>query len=153
MPVSPQLDSFPSWCRCQKTLALILLSPRLPMHGAAEDAYLSTDQDYVDLDTESRQDDGTTAVTAVLVGQRLIMAHVGDSRAVLCEGGVGALAETACVPARRVRGRLACCLGGDDWLMMVRVTGTKQSCGVCPLQRVCPLLHLRTAVVCALQAH
>ncbi|GAB4817435.1 hypothetical protein N2152v2_004481 [Parachlorella kessleri] len=63
----------------------------LTVTGANErqkDAYLATDQDYVDLDTESRQDDGTTAVTAALVGQRLIMAHVGDSRAVLCEGGV-----------------------------------------------------------------
>lgn len=50
---------------------------------------METDNEYVDQDVKSKHDDGTTAVTAVLVGQRLVMAHVGDSRAVLCEGGLG----------------------------------------------------------------
>lgn len=64
--------------------------------AVAEDAYLETDNQYVDLDMQSKHDDGTTAVTAVLVGQRLVLAHVGDSRAILCEGGMGEWAlETA----------------------------------------------------------
>ena len=61
----------------------------------AEDAYLETDQEYVELDQIGKHDDGTTAVTGVLVGQRLVMAHVGDSRAILCEGGMGELLRMA----------------------------------------------------------
>lgn len=63
--------------------------PSAPNATPTEDAYVETDNEYVDQDVKSKHDDGTTAVTAVLVGQRLVMAHVGDSRAVLCEGGLG----------------------------------------------------------------
>lgn len=54
---------------------------------AVESAYLATDQEYVERDSATKYDDGTTAVTAVLVGKRLVTAHVGDTRAVLCERG------------------------------------------------------------------
>lgn len=39
-----------------------------------------TDQQYLELDAELQRDDGCTAVTAVLCGNRLVVAHCGDSR-------------------------------------------------------------------------
>lgn len=56
---------------------------------ALEDAYMETDSDYVRRDELAKNDDGCTAVTAVLLGSRLVVAHVGDSRAVLAEDGRG----------------------------------------------------------------
>ena len=55
---------------------------------AVEDAYRETDQQYLEQDAIQHNDDGCTATSAVLVGRRLVVAHVGDSRAVLGEGGV-----------------------------------------------------------------
>ena len=52
---------------------------------------MDTDQKYLQADSGANRDDGCTAVTAVLVGQNLIVANVGDSRAVLSKGGQGAL--------------------------------------------------------------
>ncbi len=43
-----------------------------------------TDGQYLELDAEHQRDDGCTAVTAVLLGQRLVVAHVGDSRCGQC---------------------------------------------------------------------
>lgn len=37
----------------------------------------------------NNKDDGSTAVTAVVMGQRLLVANAGDSRAVLSRGGRG----------------------------------------------------------------
>lgn len=54
---------------------------------AVENAYRKTDELYLQRDAIHRNDDGCTATTAVLVGRRLVVAHVGDSRAVLGEGG------------------------------------------------------------------
>ena len=51
---------------------------------AVEEAYCLTDQQYLQLDAQQLRDDGCTAVTAVLMGRRLVTAHVGDSR---CDGG------------------------------------------------------------------
>ncbi len=51
---------------------------------------MDTDQRYLQADAGENRDDGCTAVTAVLVGQKLIVAHVGDSRAVLYRSGQGA---------------------------------------------------------------
>lgn len=53
---------------------------------ATEDSYRETDENYLEQGI-SKRDDGCTAVTAVLVGRRLIVANVGDSRAVLCRQG------------------------------------------------------------------
>ena len=50
---------------------------------------MDTDQKYLQADSGANRDDGCTAVTAVLVGQNLIVANVGDSRAVLSKGGQG----------------------------------------------------------------
>lgn len=54
---------------------------------AVEDAYLATDAQYVELDADANQDDGCCALTAVVLGQRLVVAHVGDSRGVLSHNG------------------------------------------------------------------
>lgn len=54
---------------------------------ALAEAYENTDCQYLKHDSSSSRDDGCTAVTAVLLGQRLVVANVGDSRAVLCRRG------------------------------------------------------------------
>jgi protein phosphatase 1L len=51
------------------------------------DAYQETDQAYLKQDAIAHNDDGCTATTAVLIGRRLVTGHVGDSRAVIGEGG------------------------------------------------------------------
>jgi len=58
------------------------------LHVAVE-AFVDTDQKYLQADSGGNRDDGCTAVTAILVGQNLIVANVGDSRAVLSKGGQG----------------------------------------------------------------
>ena len=55
----------------------------------AVEAFVDTDQKYLQADSGANRDDGCTAVTAVLVGQNLVVANVGDSRAVLSKGGQG----------------------------------------------------------------
>ncbi|KAG2498849.1 hypothetical protein HYH03_003041 [Edaphochlamys debaryana] len=55
--------------------------------GCVAEAYEVTDAQYLKQDATAGRDDGCTAVTAVLVGQRLLVANVGDSRAVLSRGG------------------------------------------------------------------
>ena len=62
---------------------------------AVEEAYCLTDKQYLQLDAHQLRDDGCTAVTAVLVGRRLVTAHVGDSR---CgrTGGQSALVLRQC---------------------------------------------------------
>lgn len=54
---------------------------------ALVESFMKTDRDYLLNDSGANRDDGCTAVTAVLVGQKLIVANVGDSRAVLSRGG------------------------------------------------------------------
>jgi protein phosphatase 1L len=46
-------------------------------------AYALTDQEYLEIDEEKRNNDGCTGCTCLVIGRRLITAHVGDSRAVL----------------------------------------------------------------------
>ncbi|KAA6422946.1 MAG: phosphatase 2C [Trebouxia sp. A1-2] len=53
---------------------------------ALVEAFVDTDQKYLQADSGANRDDGCTAVTAILVGQNLIVANVGDSRAVLSKG-------------------------------------------------------------------
>ncbi|XP_052210301.1 probable protein phosphatase 2C 59 [Diospyros lotus] len=54
--------------------------------SAIADAYNHTDSEF--LKSENNQKDaGSTASTAILVGDRLLVANVGDSRAVICRGG------------------------------------------------------------------
>ena len=55
----------------------------------AVESFVDTDQKYLQADSGANRDDGCTAVTAILVGQNLVVANVGDSRAVLSKGGQG----------------------------------------------------------------
>lgn len=64
----------------------------MPILPAAE-SFESTDVAY--LNNDVMRDDGCTAVAAVLAGSRLLVANVGDSRAVLLRGGKGAQAACA----------------------------------------------------------
>lgn len=53
------------------------------------DAYSYTDSEFLKSENNQHKDAGSTASTAILVGDRLLVANVGDSRAVICRGGTG----------------------------------------------------------------
>eukprot|EP00798_Chlamydomonas_sp_ICE-L_P014538 gene14538-20578_t len=57
------------------------------IQAAVVDTYERTDVQYLRQETSSGRDDGCTGVTAIMVGNRLLVANAGDSRAVLCRGG------------------------------------------------------------------
>ncbi|XP_057511886.1 probable protein phosphatase 2C 59 isoform X1 [Actinidia eriantha] len=52
----------------------------------AADAYSHTDSEFLKSENSQNRDAGSTASTAILVGDRLLVANVGDSRAVICRG-------------------------------------------------------------------
>ncbi|PKA54083.1 putative protein phosphatase 2C 52 [Apostasia shenzhenica] len=54
---------------------------------AISETYKKTDSDFLDAEKGTFRDDGSTAATAVLVGQHLFVANVGDSRAVISKAG------------------------------------------------------------------
>ena len=63
----------------------------------AVESFVDTDRSYLTTaDAGAGRDDGCTAVTAVLVGQKLIVANVGDSRAVLSRSGHGVCRLKGC---------------------------------------------------------
>lgn len=55
--------------------------------SAIADAYNHTDSEFLKSENSQNKDAGSTASTAILVGDRLLVANVGDSRAVICRGG------------------------------------------------------------------
>ncbi|CAL0327163.1 unnamed protein product [Lupinus luteus] len=55
--------------------------------SAISDAYNHTDSEFLKSEHSHNRDAGSTASTAILVGDRLLVANVGDSRAVICRGG------------------------------------------------------------------
>lgn len=55
--------------------------------SAIADAYSHTDSEFLKSENNQNKDAGSTASTAILVGDRLLVANVGDSRAVICRGG------------------------------------------------------------------
>ncbi|RYQ85148.1 hypothetical protein Ahy_B10g104649 isoform B [Arachis hypogaea] len=55
--------------------------------SAIADAYNHTDSEFLKSENTHNRDAGSTASTAILVGDRLLVANVGDSRAVICRGG------------------------------------------------------------------
>ncbi|KAJ7959305.1 Protein phosphatase 2C family protein [Quillaja saponaria] len=54
---------------------------------AISETYQKTDADFLDSERDSFRDDGSTASTAVLVGNHLYVANVGDSRTIVSRGG------------------------------------------------------------------
>ncbi|KAJ6969740.1 hypothetical protein NC653_034322 [Populus alba x Populus x berolinensis] len=56
---------------------------------AISQSYQQTDVDFLDSEKDTYRDDGSTASTAVLVGDHLYVANVGDSRTVISKGGKG----------------------------------------------------------------
>ncbi|KAG9128953.1 hypothetical protein Leryth_014729 [Lithospermum erythrorhizon] len=57
------------------------------LHLPAAETYNHTDSEFLKSDTTQHRDAGSTASTAILVGDRLLVANVGDSRAVISRGG------------------------------------------------------------------
>lgn len=53
----------------------------------AVETFIQTDNQYLEQDASKERDDGCTAVVAVVLGRKLWVAHVGDSRAVLGRAG------------------------------------------------------------------
>ncbi|XP_071734097.1 probable protein phosphatase 2C member 13, mitochondrial [Rutidosis leptorrhynchoides] len=55
--------------------------------SAISETYQKTDADFLESGKDSFRDDGSTASTAVLVGNHLYVANVGDSRTVISKAG------------------------------------------------------------------
>lgn len=53
------------------------------------DAYNHTDSEFLESEKDQPRDAGSTASTAVLVDDQLLVANVGDSRVVMCRDGKG----------------------------------------------------------------
>ncbi|XP_076960880.1 putative protein phosphatase 2C 76 [Bidens hawaiensis] len=54
---------------------------------AISETYQQTDSDFLEVGKDTFRDDGSTASTAVLVGNHLYVANVGDSRTVISKSG------------------------------------------------------------------
>lgn len=63
----------------------------------AAETYNHTDSEFLKAESSHTRDAGSTASTAILVGDRLLVANVGDSRAVVCRGGDGKSLNLMCV--------------------------------------------------------
>lgn len=61
-----------------------------PLTLPIAESFAVTDQRYLTADGHQENDDGCTAVAAVLIGNKLSVANVGDSRAVLSRNSQGA---------------------------------------------------------------
>eukprot|EP00475_Leptophrys_vorax_P000448 TRINITY_DN10246_c0_g1_i2.p2 TRINITY_DN10246_c0_g1~~TRINITY_DN10246_c0_g1_i2.p2 ORF type:complete len:290 (+),score=23.01 TRINITY_DN10246_c0_g1_i2:317-1186(+) len=55
--------------------------------AAITETFKATDDAYLETDNGQNRDAGSTASTAVLMGRRLLVANVGDSRTVVCRAG------------------------------------------------------------------
>lgn len=55
----------------------------------AGESYQQTDADFLASERDTYRDDGSTASTAVLVGNHLYVANVGDSRTIISKAGRG----------------------------------------------------------------
>ncbi|KAL0382423.1 UNVERIFIED_CONTAM: putative protein phosphatase 2C 76 [Sesamum calycinum] len=56
---------------------------------AISGTYQQTDRDFLESEKDTFRDDGSTASTAVLVGNHLYVANVGDSRTIISKAGQG----------------------------------------------------------------
>ncbi|XP_038724863.1 probable protein phosphatase 2C 11 [Tripterygium wilfordii] len=55
--------------------------------AAIDEVFRQTDADYLNFENGQQRNAGSTASTALLVGDRLLVANVGDSRVVACRAG------------------------------------------------------------------
>ncbi|KAL6629831.1 hypothetical protein ACP70R_029596 [Stipagrostis hirtigluma subsp. patula] len=55
--------------------------------SAIAETYNHTDTEFLKADSSQTRDAGSTASTAIILGDRLLVANVGDSRAVISKGG------------------------------------------------------------------
>ena len=61
------------------------------MTCSAVEVFKQTDADYINEEKGQQKDAGSTASTAVLFGDRLLVANVGDSRVVASRAGSGCI--------------------------------------------------------------
>jgi len=54
---------------------------------ALKNAFKQCDQEWLTIATKGSHDDGTTAITVLIINSTIYVANVGDSRAVLCHNG------------------------------------------------------------------
>jgi protein phosphatase 1L len=55
--------------------------------SAISETYRKTDSDFLDAETNINREDGSTASTAIFVGNHIYVANVGDSRTVMSKAG------------------------------------------------------------------
>eukprot|EP00877_Chromochloris_zofingiensis_P001081 jgi/Chrzof1/10974/Cz05g19070.t1 len=116
--------------------------------SAVVESFEHTDTAYLTQDANTCRDDGCTAVTAVLVGNRLLIANVGDSRAVLARKGKGTALSVDHKPnSREERSRIEDAGGVVIWAGTWRVGGVlavSRAFGDRPLKRyVIPTPYVR----------
>lgn len=71
------------------SIYLLGVSPDSITLSITVEVFRQTDTDYLNQERGQQKDAGSTASTAVLVGDRLLVANVGDSRVVACRAGAG----------------------------------------------------------------
>ncbi|KAH7421919.1 hypothetical protein KP509_13G081500 [Ceratopteris richardii] len=88
------------------------------------ETYQQTDSEFLNDENSHKNDVGSTASTAILVGDRLVVANVGDSRAVICRGSTAyALSEDHKPNRKDERQRIEKAGGAVIWAGTWRVGG------------------------------
>eukprot|EP00878_Enallax_costatus_P013420 GHUV01014034.1.p1 GENE.GHUV01014034.1~~GHUV01014034.1.p1 ORF type:complete len:277 (+),score=54.61 GHUV01014034.1:429-1259(+) len=120
--------------------------------SALVESFEHTDSQYLKQSSSNSKDDGCTAVTAVVVGDRLLVANVGDSRAVLSRKGKAVPMSVDHKPnTREERTRIEDAGGVVVWAGTWRVGGVlavSRAFGDRPLKRyVIPTPDIRDEVI------
>ncbi|CAG7911545.1 unnamed protein product [Brassica rapa] len=79
--------------------------------SAITDAYNHTDSELLKSEDSHNRDAGSTASTAILLGDRLLVANVGDSRAVISRAGTGIILRPGFIYGTRSVGNMKIPLG------------------------------------------
>ncbi|KAL5228478.1 hypothetical protein ABZP36_016743 [Zizania latifolia] len=92
--------------------------------SAISETYRKTDSDFLYAETNTKREDGSTASTAIFVGNHLYVANVGDSRAVMSKSGKAIALSVDHKPNRRdERKRIESAGGVVMWSGTWRVGG------------------------------